>query len=234
MTRHELKEQLQHDQFTDVVSGAVGYAQSHREQVIRWAIIALAVLVIGGALFWYSAYRRSVREKDLQAAFAVLETPIGPANPSGGKSFATDQDKKQASMKALSDVVAKDGGSREGLLAQYYRGTLRAQSGDARGAIADLDAVAGSSNPCAPLAKIALAELYAGQNRISDAQNLLRGMVDHPADLVSKEQAQIMLARLDETANPQEAKKILQSLKTPTEDPAVRRAADELSSQLTK
>ncbi len=233
MTRHELKDQLQHDHFTDAVSDVVGFTQAHRQQVIRWIIAAIVVLVIAGAAFWYASYRRSVRQQDLQSAFDVLEAPVAPPNPSA-KSFPTDEAKRQASIKALSSVVAKDGGSREGLIAQYYRGTLEAQNGDPKGAEADLKPVANSSNECAPLAKIALAQLYTAQNRVSEAQTLLREMVNKPSDLVSKAQAQILLARLDQTANPQEAKRIVQSLKTPNQDPAVARAADEISSQLSK
>lgn len=234
MTRHELKEQLRHDNFTDTVSDIVGYAQTHRQQVLRWVVVALVVLVLAGGAFWYASYRTSARQQDLEAAFQVLEQPVGPQATPGAKSFPTDQAKREASMKALSGVIAKDSGSREGLIAQYYLGTLKAQNGDEKGAEADLNAVANSSNVCAPLAKIALAQLYAAQNRIADAQKLLHEMVQKPTDLVSKAQAQILLARLDASSNPKEAKKLLQSLKSPTEDPAVARAADEISAQLPK
>ena len=234
MTRHELKEQLQHDHFTDAVAEVLTYTQTHREQVIRWVITGLVVLVLAGGAFWYSSYRASVRRQDLQAAFDVLEEPVGAANPSGGKTFPTNDAKKQASMKALRDVIAKDGGTREGLIAQYYLGTLKVQNGDVKGAEADLTAVANSSSQCAPLAKIALAELYAGENRVREAQKLLTEIVNKPTDLVSKAQAQILLARLDQSTNPQEAKRILQSLRASNPDPAVARAADEISAQLTK
>lgn len=236
MTRHELKEQVQHDQFTDIVSHAVNYASAHREKLIRWGLLGLAVLVVIGAAMWYSSYRDSQRQQDLQAAFQVLDTPVGPANPANpsAQTFATQDAKTKASMKALSDVIAKDGGTRQGMTAQYYRGTLKAQSGDSRGAESDLNGVANSSNECAPLAKIALAQLYAGENKLPQAQTLLREMINKPSDLVSKAQAQILLARLEETTNPQDAKKILQSLKTPTQDPAVSRAVEQLSAQLAK
>ena len=233
MTRHELKEQLQHDHFTDTVSGVVGYAQTHRDQVIRWAVALVIVLVIAGGVFWYEAYRSSVRTQDLQAAFSVLEAPVGPAN-ANYQSYPTEQAKRQASIQALSRVVAKDAGSRQGFVAEYYLGTLKAQNGDSKGAETDLSAAAKSGSEVAPLAKIALAQLYAGQNRIPEAQKLLHELIDKPSSLVSKAQAQILLAKVDATANPKEAKNILQSLKTPTEDPAVARAADEISSQLAK
>ncbi len=112
-------------------------------------------------------------------------------------------------------------------------GTLKAQQ-DAKGGEADLKKVADSSCDCSALAKVALAQLYVGENRSADAQDLLRGLINKPNSLVSKDQAQILLAQLEQTTNPKDAKKILQSLKTPNEDPVVARAADQLSAQMAK
>ena len=231
MTRHELKEQVQHDAFKESVGKALNYTASHRSQVTRWAVIAAGVLIIAGAAFWYMSYRRSVRQQDLEAAFVVLSAPVGPAGQFG-KSYPTEDAKRDASMKALADVIAKDGGSKEGLIAQYYRGTLKAQRQDSNGAQADLRTVADSNSDVAPLAKIALAQLYAGENRVPEAQELLRGIVNKPTPLVSKAQAEVMLAQLDQATNPQQAKKILDSLKSPNQDPAVSRAVDQLSTQM--
>jgi len=231
LTRHELKEQLQHDQFTDAVSHVLSYTTENRQRVIRLSIIVVAVLAIAGGLYWYSSYRRSVREADLQAAFDVLDAQVGPANDYA-KTFPTQDAKDQASVKALSDVIAKDGGSREGLIAQYYLGTLKAQKGDAAGADADLSKVADSSSDVRSLAKIALASLYMGEKKTTEAQKLLQSMIDKPTDLVSKAQAQVLLARLDAATSPQESKVLLQALKTPQQRPAVTRAASEVESQL--
>jgi predicted negative regulator of RcsB-dependent stress response len=232
LTRHELKEQLQHDHFTDAVSGAVLYAREHRENVTRWAIGIAIALLLAGAAIWYAAWRNSVRQQDLQNAFAVLEAPIGTPGQLG-KTFATQEAKNQASRKALEEVIAKDGGTRQGLIAQYYLGTLKAAQQNSQGAEADLSNVANSSSECAPLAKIALAQIYAGENKIQQGQGLLRDIINHPTDLVSKAQAEILLAHLEETSNPKDARKLLQSLSA-EKDPAVARAASQLSSQLNR
>lgn len=232
MTRHELKEQLQHDHFTDAVSGAVIFAREHRANVARWAIgIGIALILAAGAI-WYATYRNSLRQQDLENAFAVLEAPVG-APTQLGKTFPTQDAKNQASMKALQDLIAKDGGTRQALIAQYYLGTLKAARQDAKGAEADLQNVANSSSECAPLAKIALAQIYAGQNKTQQAVALLRDIVNKPTDLVSKAQAEILLAHLEETSNPQEAKKLLQSLSA-QKNPAVARAASQISAQLNR
>ncbi|MBV8811914.1 MAG: tetratricopeptide repeat protein [Acidobacteriaceae bacterium] len=230
MTRHELKEQLQHDQFTDAASRTFEYIAENREKVTRWALVVAAIAASVGGWFWYASYRKSVRQQDLQAAFAVLDAQVGPANQFA-KSFPTQEAKTQASMKALQSVVAKDAGTKEGYIAQYYLGTLKAQNGDSRGAEADLKAVADSGTDSAALAKIALAQVYAGGGKTSQAQELLKSLVNKPTDLVSKAQAEIMLARLDRSISPQQAKVILQGLKT-NQDPVVSRAVNELSAQL--
>ncbi len=233
MTRHELKEQLQHDQFTDSVSGALHYASSHKQKVIQWGVIAgVAILLIGGAL-WFNSYRKAQRENDLQAAFAVVDAQVGPHNDYT-KTFATQDEKNKASIKALTQVASKDNGTREGLLAQYYLGTLMAQTGDSKGAEWNLKTVASSSSDAAALAKIALAQFYISANRASEAQDLLKSLVNKPTDLVSKGQAQVLLAQLDASANPKEAKRILDGLKKPGESPAVTRAADQLAAQAAK
>jgi predicted negative regulator of RcsB-dependent stress response len=233
LTRHELKEQLQHDPLKDNVFSFLNYASAHREKLIRWSVIAGVVLILAGLALWFASYRRAMRQEDLQAAFAVLEAPVG-TETSAGKSFPTQDAKAKAAQKAFADVVSKDGGTREGLIAQYYLGTLKAQNQDSIGAEADLRAVASTSNDCAPLAKIALAQLYAGQNRMADAQKLLREVVDKPTDLVSKAQAELLLAQFLQSTNPKEAQKIVQSLKAPDQRPAITRAADQLASQSAK
>jgi hypothetical protein len=231
LTRHELKEQLDHDSFTDAVTQVFDYATSHRQEVIRWVTIGVAVLVIVGGAFWYFRYRASVRQHDLNNAFAVAERPVGPAAP-GVSAFATEDAKNQAVMKAFSDVVSKDGGSSQGLIAEYYLGTLKAKKGDVKGAEADLSRVSDSSANIASLAKIALAQLYAGGSNPSQAQSLLESIINKPTDLVSKEQAQILLARLQEKTNPQQAKKLLQSVTAETKDPTVSRVAQQISGQM--
>ncbi|HEY1216285.1 MAG TPA: hypothetical protein VGE93_21895, partial [Bryobacteraceae bacterium] len=79
MTRHELKEQLQHDRFSDAVSGAVVYASSHRKNLIRGAIAVAVIAAIVGVALWYSSYRRSIRRDALETALVVAQAPVGQA-----------------------------------------------------------------------------------------------------------------------------------------------------------
>lgn len=230
LNRHELKEQVRHDQFTDTITGIVDYTVTHRNQVIRWTIVAGVVLIVAGIALWISASRRSAREMDLQAALSVAEAQVGTPN-APGKNFPTQDAKNKAAIKALQGVVSKDGGTREGLIAQYYLGTLQAQTGD-KAAEANLQPVAKSGSDFAPLAKVALAQIYAGQNKMPEAQGYLREVINKPTDLVSKAQAQILLAKLVQPTNPAEARKLAEAVKTPGQSPAATRAADQIISSL--
>jgi hypothetical protein len=230
LTRHELKEQLAHDHFTDAISDIVSYTVSNRTLVIRLIVAVVILAALGSSLYWYFAHQAAARQRDLQSAFDVAETPVGPSAPNV-TTFPSEQAKIAAELKAFASVAAKDAHTREGWIAQYEVGALKAQQGDDKGAEADLSAVAGSGSEVAPLARIALASLYAGENRIAEARVLLENLVNHPSALVSKAQAQILLAQLEMKGNPQQAKRILQSLKTPNERPAVARAVSQLESQ---
>jgi predicted negative regulator of RcsB-dependent stress response len=234
LTRHELKEQLEHDQFTDAVSGILAYTSAHRKNVILGGIALAIVLLLAGGAYWYYSHQRSLRQQDLGTALSVADIPIGPANDYG-KTFPTEDARQKAARQALSGVIGKYPGSREGLIAQYYLGTLKAQTNDVKGAESDLGTVASSSSEVAPLARIALAQVYIGEKKTAQAQGLLRAIINSPTSLVSKAQAQILLAQVDQSVNPAESKNILKSIdKSDQGRPAVSRATDQLSSQLAK
>lgn len=230
MNRHELKDQVQHDGFTDAVSSAVVFTSQHRRSLIRLAIAVAVVAVIVAAALWYASSQRAVRRQDLEAALIVAQSPVGAASGQGGPTYPTQDAKNQASLKALSEVVSKHGGSDEGLIAQYYRGTVEANMGKTSTAQSDLKAVANSSSQFASLAKVALAQIDAGDNRVANAQTILQGVGKKGSDLVSKAQAEIMLAQMLQSTDPKKSKDILQSLKN-DKDPAVSRTVSQLSGE---
>lgn len=231
MTRHELKEQIRHDHFTEAVSDIVSYTTSNRTLMIRCAIGLIVVLIIVGGWYWYSSSQDAARQRDLRSAFAVAQEPVGPSNPNTS-TFPTQEAKDAAELKAFASVAAKDAGTRQGWIARYEIGTLKVQQGDNKAAETDLRAVVDSGSSVAPLARVALAQLYIGENRAPEARMLLEHLVKNPSPLVSKDQATILLAQLEMKSNPQGAKKLLGSLKTPDERAAVARAADQVASPL--
>jgi predicted negative regulator of RcsB-dependent stress response len=229
LTRHELKEQLQHDAFRDNVDVAVDYVATHRRQVIRWTVIALVIAVAAGVTYGIYQYQKTQREKALQAAMVVVEAPVEPKPDGFGKTFTTQQAKDQAAMKALSDVAARYSGSEQGDAAQYMLAGLQASNSKYSEAERNFKAVADASSEYSALAKIGLAQLYAGEGKNQQAKTILEGLVAHPTAMVSKEQATLLLASVVKDTDPKRAKQLAESLKVPTERAAVERAAGQIA-----
>jgi len=231
LTRHELKDQLQHDQFTDAVSGVVSYASSHRQNVIRISVAAVVILVLVLGIRWYLSDQAEKRQAELGAAMSIMEAQPGE----GSQTYPTEDAKKAAFVKALDVFISKYQGTSEGLMAQYFRGTSRAEKGDVAGAESDLQVVAKASSSVTPLAKIALVNLYIGDKKGVEAQTLLQELIKDPSPLVSKAQAQILAAQINEITNPQAAKDALKSIDaTESQRPIIKRAVEQLNSQLAK
>lgn len=212
MTRHELKE-LEHDPLVTKVGDALQFTSAHKSQVMQWAIGGLVALLLAAGGWWYWTHQKAQREADLRDAFQVQEATVGKQESTYTKNFPTQQAKDDATLKAFSEVAAKDSGTKEGDIAAYYAAVLRNQKGDTDAAISILKGVANSSRPLSSMATLALANLYAGQGKFLDAETLVKGLVERPTDLVSKEQAQIQLASILAKHDPDAAKKLLDSIK---------------------
>jgi len=70
------------------------------------------------------------------------------------------------------------------------------------------------------LSKMALAQLYRNTGRQSDAARIYKDLVDHPADTVSKVQAQLAMAEMYEVSDPQQAALIYQQIQKENADNA--------------
>jgi hypothetical protein len=104
---------------------------------------------------------------------------------------------------------------------------------DPAGSEADFKRVADSGSTVAPLAKIALAQLYVGDKKTAEAQDLLRSIINSPTELVSKAQAQLLLAQIDATVDPQAAKSLLKTVDAADQKrPAISRASEAIAGQL--
>ena len=210
--RHNLK----HDKFVEQVGHTVEYATDHRSQVIKWGGIGLAAIVIAVGGYVFVEHQASVRAEDLNAAMRVQDAQIGPANASEFvQSFPTQAEKTIAVSKALTSVMQKYPSKREGLIARFYLGVLSADQGKVLEAENFWKPIteAGDAD-YASQAKLSLAQLYETQGRAADAEKLLRSVLDHPTIMVSKEQAAIALAHALARTKPEEARKLLEPLRT--------------------
>lgn len=221
ITRHELKT----DKFVEEAKHTVEYVSEHRQQLVRYGSIALGVIVLIGLIWLFIGQRRESRQTALKEAMKVTEAPVGAAPPGApGPVFANQGEKDAASLKALMGVANNYPGSAEGRAARYMTGTLFVDQGNMAAAEKAFAEVAAGNDEYASLAKLSLSQVYAGTGKTAEAEKLLRGLMDNPTLLVSKEQATIALARVIGRTKPEEARKLLLPLQG-SDRSAVSRAA---------
>ena len=210
LTRKELKT----DKFAQEVGHSVEFVTEHRKQVTMYGGIAVAVILVAAAIYGFMQYRKTTREADLRAALKIQEAPVGQTIE-GIPSYATQADKDKALVKALTDAAAKDDGTDQGAVAHYYLGSYYADKGDLSAAEKNFkNAVETGGKDYSSLAKLSLATIYKSEGKQAEGEQLLRSVVANPTIFVSKEEATIQLARYMASYNPQEARKLLEPLRT--------------------
>jgi predicted negative regulator of RcsB-dependent stress response len=210
ITRKELKT----DKFALEVEHTAVFFEEHRQDIIRYGAAAVVVVLLIFGYILYSHRQQAAREQELSKAIQVQEAPVGPSQ-NGALAFPTQEAKDQEAMKSFSAIESKYSGSAEGAIAQYYVGAIQADAGKLADAEKNFQAVAQNGNEkYASLAKLSLAQIYFSDGRASQGESMLRDLMAHPTVFVSKEQAQITLARYLSTRNPAEARKLLDPLRT--------------------
>jgi len=211
ITRKELKT----DKFALEVEHTAEFFEEHRREILRYGAAGLVVVLLIFGYVLYSRKQHTAREAELGQAIAVQEAPAGGISGNGGLAFPTQEAKEQASLKAFTDLKSKYPGAVEGEVAEYYIGSILADQGKLAEAEKSYQEVAQNGNAkYASLAKLSLAQIYFGDGRTAQGESTLRDLMAHPTVFVSKEQAQITLARFLMTRNPAEARKLLDPLRT--------------------
>lgn len=227
LTRKDLKT----DRFAQEVGHTVEYVGEHRAQIVRYGLIALALMVVIAGIYFYRQRQHTERQQELATAIRVQEAPLGGGTPGTPLSFPTQQAKDEAALKAFSDISEKYSGTNEGYIATYFRGSILADQGKLPEAEKLFRQVADEANRNnASLAKLSLAQLYFATNRNQEAEKILRDLMANPTDYVSREQATFSLARGIMGTNPAEARKLLDPLRSSRG--AVSQAAIQLYAEL--
>jgi predicted negative regulator of RcsB-dependent stress response len=210
ITRKELKT----DKFALEVEQTVDFFEEHKQDLVRYGGIVLAVAALIFGYNFYSRHQHAKREAALYHAIQVEEAPVGPQTPGANMNFPTQEAKDQTALKAFTDVRAAYSSSAEGEIALYYIGSIYADQGKLAEAEKSFKEVADKGDDkYSSLAKLSLAQIYFGDGRDQQGQALLRELMEHPTIFVSKEQATITLARYLIAKNPAEARKLLDPLR---------------------
>ncbi len=230
--RAETRHQLKQDRFSKVTLEAAEktahWTVEHQSKVIA-AVIAVVILAAIGFGGWY--YVNSQDEKasaELSTAVRTFETQVRPAGvpaQPGYDSFASPQERGTAARKQFQAIVDKYPHTHTADMARYFVGLASAQLNDNAAAERSLQEAAGSSNPdLAALGKFALASVYRGENKDTQAVDLYKQLIDKPTLVVSKATAQLELAGFYASRQkPDEAKKIYEQVEK--ENPATEAAS---------
>ena len=210
ITRKELKT----DPFASEVQHTLEYVTDHRSQVVRYGSIAVAVIAIVAAWYFYSQHQHANRQEKLAEVFRISDAGVGPSQNPYSLSYPTDDVKDKALVKSLTELSSQYSGTDEGTIGEYMLAAHAADKGNGKEAERRLrDVVDNGKGPYVSLAAVQLARIYGSAGKVNDAKALLQPIIDKPTVFVSKEQAELVLARVVFPTQPDEARKILDRLR---------------------
>ncbi len=215
------RKQLKEDRFVESAQGAAEWASAHQRMLI-WSIAS--AIVVGLLIYGFVTWRNRQIEQGNMALGAAMRTFNAQLRPAGAPAsdknagFAGNVERAQAAEKEFQSAADKFSLTKAGKIARYMEGVAAMEAGD-KDAEQKLKAAADSSDKeVASLAKMALASYYRNNKRQSDAVRIYKEVAEHPTDTVSKPEAQLQLAGLYETTDPQQATALYHEIMK--EDPA--------------
>ena len=217
INRKDLKHDLKHDLLRDQVQHSVEFATDHRSQVFKIGGAVLGLFILGFAIYFYMDYQQGIREGALRQALKVQQAQISPGGQQSEfvTTFPTQAAKEKETEKVFNELASKYSGSKEAAVAHFYLGAMYSDQGKSAEAEKEWKIVADSGDKAySSQAKFSLAQLYDSLGRSPEAEKLLRDLVANPTIMVSKEQATIALARVLGKSKPDEARKLLEPLRT--------------------
>jgi TolA-binding protein len=186
------------------------------------------VLLVAGGIWYFLKNREAERTTALAEAIEVSTHPPSQADDA----FAAQRKKNVEVLKAFQSVIDRYPGTNQAGVAYQYIGSLRASENSFPEAEAALKNAIQHGNPdTASQAKYTLAQVYAAQGKEADAQKIYRELMNSPSLYVSKEQATIALAQSLVRTNPEEARKVIEPLKS-MKSPAITEAVINITAEL--
>ncbi len=211
LTRKDLKS----DKFALEVGHTVDFFEHHRTEMYRYGagLLVLAIIVFGVSA--YRGHQHDLRQQAMADAILAQEAPVGGGAPGTPLTFPTQEAKSTEVAKRFSEISAKFSGSGEATIAEYYLAAIAADAGKIGEAEKRYKSVLDNGDSkYAPLAKMALAQLYFVDGRVAQAEQILRELIANPTIFVSREAATIVLARGLAKSKPAEARKLVEPLRT--------------------
>jgi tetratricopeptide (TPR) repeat protein len=206
-TRHALKK----DKFAQAAASSASWVGDHRSGVLRWAISAVAVLVLAtaGLIFWNM--RTSTADLALGGAMDVYSAPLlQPGEPPTTGVYGTAEARATEANRQFVAVAHDFSWLPDAAKAHYFAGITYEDLGQNGPAETELKAAAGAWNhDLSNLANLALAGLYHQTGRDSQAVELYQELARKPSVTVSSNVAQLDLADLYAAEGKQELARVL-------------------------
>lgn len=211
----QLKKVVKNDEFKEQVWHGIDFLKHHTDDAKRYGGIALAVLLVAGGTYWFIHHRADVREDALAEALKINDATFGADHQAANLYYNTQQEKDQATEKAFSEVAAKYHGTVEGAVAEMNLAQEAVDRGDmAAGEKYLKDVVDSAPAAFASQSALTLAQLYSDEGKTAEAEKVLNNLIKNPTITVSKDEAQLALAKVIAKTDPQRARQILESLRT--------------------
>jgi predicted negative regulator of RcsB-dependent stress response len=211
-TRHALKT----DSLAHATASSVDWLSEHRSSAIRWIVIAVVVIILGGGALVYWNVRSSAAEAALGAAMDTYTSPLSePGAPAMKGFYSSASERSKAANKQFLAVTDQYGLLPESSKAHYFAGVTYAELGQTASAETELKKASGAwDRNLGNLAKLALAGVYHQTARDSQAIELYNELAAKPSETVSAGMAKLNLADLYVASGKQdEARKIWAAVK---------------------
>jgi hypothetical protein len=222
--RH-LKKVVKNDEFKQQVWHSIDFVKDHRAEAQKYGGIALAVLVIAGGIYFYINHQGEVREEALAHALRVDQGTVGANTQAANLHFDTQEEKDKAREKAFREVATKYPGTQEAAISLMNLGQAAVDKGDLTEGEKDFKTVADSApSAYSSQAALALAQLYDIEGKTGEAEKLLDNLIKHPTVTVSKDEAELAMAKVKAKTDPAAARKLLEGLQS-TQRTAISKAA---------
>jgi hypothetical protein len=191
------------DPFQQRVGGKIEEAGKKLEgqgRNILYGLAALVVLgIIVGLIYWGTGRSSSAAQAALGKAIEISQTRVSDAPvPAGSteKTFKTERERAEAAVAEFSRVAEQYGGD-VGRKAKYFAAVNRLGL-DRAAAVAELEALATSSDDVGKISKFALAQAKAGDGKTDEAIAIYQELAGMADPIVSKETINFALANLYE------------------------------------
>ena len=238
------RKELKKDKFVTEVSRTYQFLQQHRTALLWLIITVVLVVVLGVGSYLFVQNRKARANEELAHAIRVFYAPTTlenqPTEPdmkfSDEEARYRQADKEFAAIAQKYSWLAKLRFGGQPRLARYYLGLTKQHLGQTKEAMHQLRTLAEQERDqrVAPLARFALAGIYAQNGKPEEAEKLYRELADRPGELVSREMALLTLAEHLSEQKPDEAEKIYQQIKEQAPDSTAAEVADQRLTELKK